>query len=43
MDPGNGKSVAEKGIVSRVVNDLTRPCSGSNNVLYKNNFLPVVL
>ena len=34
MDPGSGKSITEKGMVSRVVNDLTRPLSGSNHVLY---------
>ena len=40
MDPGSGKSVTEKGMVSRVVKDLTLPFSGSNHVII---FLTVVL
>ena len=43
MDPCSGKSVVEKGIVSRVVNDLTRPFSGSNLYFIWIIFLPVVL
>ena len=38
VDPGSGKSVTEKGMVSRVVKDLTLPFSGSNHVLYMDNF-----
>ena len=43
VDPGSGKSVTEKGMVSRVVKDLSLPFSGSNHVLYIDNFLTVVL
>ena len=38
MEPGSGKSVAENGMESRLVNDLTRPFSGCNHVLYVDNF-----
>ena len=38
MDPGSGKSVTEKGMVSWVVKDLTLPFSGSKHVLYMDNF-----
>ena len=38
MEPGSGKSVTEKGMVSRVVKDLTLPFSGSNHVLYMDNY-----
>ena len=38
MDPGSGKSVTEKGMVSQVVKDLTLPFSGSNHVLYMDTF-----
>ena len=40
-DPGSGKSVTERGMVSRVVKDLTLPFSGSNHVLYMDNFFTV--
>ena len=38
VDPGSGKSVAEKGMVFRVANDLTRPFTGYNHVLYMDIF-----
>ena len=38
VDPGSGKSIADKGMVSRLVNDLTRPFSGSNHALYIDHF-----
>ena len=38
VDPGSGKFVTVKGMVFRIVNDLTRSFSGSNHVLYMDNF-----
>ena len=42
MNPVSVKSIAEKGMVFQVVNDLTKSFSGSNHVAWI-MFLPVVL
>ena len=38
VDPVSGKSIPEKGMVSQVVKDLVGPFSGSNHVVYMDNF-----
>ena len=38
IDPASGKSVSEKGMVNRVVNDLVGIFEGHNHVVYMDNF-----